>query len=230
MIAMQAYWILPNRSQLDDLLASDGAKVTPLRQILDPKLRPEGFSHGVPAELLEKCAPDRRDQILFAQKFPDWNGGKQLFSVSMPAGVDSAGRVVHLGILLVLGSGERPAFDLSYAGLSQEDQGYARTMIRRLGSRGRADSWARSVWELSDSRGGPATNVELERSVVPFRSLYAIGSAGLTRKSAARRRLQLTSLILLILLGAVGVSLCERACGHASRPLARTGAVTCRFS
>ena len=50
---MPAYWILPNRDQKDEIPASDGETILPLRQILDPKLRPAGFSHGVPTELLE---------------------------------------------------------------------------------------------------------------------------------------------------------------------------------
>ena len=44
------------------------------RQVLDPKLRPDGFSHGVPTELLEKCGPQAFADILFAQRFPDWKG------------------------------------------------------------------------------------------------------------------------------------------------------------
>src|ERR1700730_2830625 len=51
-IAMRIYWILPNRDQEDDFLASDGEKTIPFREVLDPKLRPDGFAHGVPAELL----------------------------------------------------------------------------------------------------------------------------------------------------------------------------------
>lgn len=67
---MRAYWILPNRDQKDEVPASDGETIRPLREILDPKLRPEGFSHGVPTELLEKCGPQAFAQILFAQRFP----------------------------------------------------------------------------------------------------------------------------------------------------------------
>jgi hypothetical protein len=74
---MRAYWILPNRDQKDDILASDGKTILPLRQILDPKLRPEGFSHGVPTELLEKCGPKAFTEILFAQRFPAWLGAKR---------------------------------------------------------------------------------------------------------------------------------------------------------
>src|ERR1022692_4975178 len=92
---MRTYWILPNRGQKDDILASDGEKTIPFRLILDPKLRPKGFSHGVPAELLEKCGPEAFAEILFAQRFPAWAGDRQLFSVSTPAGLDSSGRVVR---------------------------------------------------------------------------------------------------------------------------------------
>ena len=125
-IAMRAYWILPNRAQKDDLLASDGETILPLRQILDPKLRPEGFSHGVPAELLEKCGPKAFAEILFAQRFPAWNGDKQLFSVSTPPVSTLPGRVVHLGLLFLLEPNERPEFELPYASLSKEDRPYAK--------------------------------------------------------------------------------------------------------
>lgn len=218
---MRAYWILPNRDQGDDILASDGEKIIPLRQILEPRLRPEGFSHGVPAELLEKCGPKLSAQILFAQRFPDWNAGKQLFSVSTPAGVDSSGRVVHLGILFILDAHESPSFDLPYAGLSKQDQSYGRALIRRMVSRQRGDSWAQSVCELAElpSRHGPATNVELQRSAVPFYSLYVIGPGGLTKKLTTWSKVRPRSTILLMFFAAVGIGLCERACQHSVAPV-----------
>jgi len=229
---MRAYWILPNRQQKDDLLASDGAKVMPLRQILEPKLRPPGFSHGVPAELLERCAPTPLAQILFAQKFPDWNAGRQLFCVSTPAGVDSSGRIVHLSLLLLLEQNERPRFDLSCAALSELDAAYARALMRRLTTPSPDDCWAESVLRLRElpSSRGPATNVELQRSVVPFYSLYAAGTAGLTRKATTWRKLRTRSAIFLLLVAAVGVWLCERACQHPSRPSTSTGAIAWRSS
>ena len=95
---MQAYWILPNREQGDEILANDGKHAVPLRQILDPKFRPQGFSHGVPTELLEKCGPKGYSEVLFAQRFLGWNGDKRIFSVLSTAGVDSSGRVVHIGL------------------------------------------------------------------------------------------------------------------------------------
>lgn len=190
MIAMRAYWILPNRDQEDEISASDGETILPLRQILDPRLRPDGFSHGVPTELLEKCGPKAFAEILFAQRFPGWNGDRELFSVSTPAGLDSSGRVVHLGLLLILEPHERPRFDLPYAGLSEEDQSYASALIQRLTSAGCEDSWAQSVRDLRDlpSGGRPATNVALERSVVRFDSLYVVGSGGFIRKAVKRRK------------------------------------------
>jgi hypothetical protein len=216
---MQAYWILPNRQQGDDILASDGGKIVPLRRILEPQLRPDGFSHGVPAEILEKCAPPQLAQVLFAQRFPDWNGGKQLFSVTTPAGVDSSGRVVHLGVLFMLEPQEAPSFDLPCAGLSEQDQAYARALSRRLTSPQRGDSWAQSVRELSElpSRRGAATNVELERSVARFYSLYMLApGGGLTRKPLwARSRARST--LLLILLATLTIWLAERACQHPLR-------------
>jgi hypothetical protein len=218
---MRAYWILPNRDQGDDILASDGEKIAPLRQILEPRLRPEGFSHGVPTEILERCGPKQFAQVLFAQRFPDWNASKQLFSVTSPAGVDSSGRVVHLGVLFILEPHEAPSFDLPYAGLSEQDQPYARALTRRLASPQRGDSWAQSVRELSElpSRRGAATNVELQRSVATFYSLYTLGPGGLTRKVPTRSKLRTRSTIILILFAAIGIWLAERACQHSPRPL-----------
>ena len=236
---MRAYWILPNRDQRDDILASDGKTLLPLRQILDPKDRPEGFSHGVPTELLEKQRPKAFWEILFAQRFPGWNGDKQLFSVTTTAGVDSSGRVVHLGLLFVLEPHERPQFDLSYAGLPEKDRAYAEGLIRRMTSAGSSDSWAQSVRDLielpSDDR--PATNVALDRSVVPFHSLYVLGPGGLTKKPAHWRSRRTGIIFLVVLLG-VGVWICVHlmncsvALGYGERfprPVASIGVLTWRF-
>jgi len=229
---MRAYWILPNRDQSDAILASDGETIRPLRQILDPKLRPEGFSHGVPTELLEKCGPKALAEILFAQRFPGWNGDKQILTVSSTAGVDSSGRVVHLGLLFILESHERPRFELPYTGLSKEDQAYARTLIHRMTSPGRGDSWAQSVRDLielpSDSR--PATNVALDRSVVRFYSPYLVGPGCSIKKAVKWRKSRTTAIILLILFAVIGVGLSVRACEQSPRSAAPTGVVTWRFS
>ena len=168
MIAMRAYWILPNREQSDDILASDGARILPLRDVLHPRLRPEGFSHGVPLELLEKCGPQRFEEILFAQRFPDWDEGRELFCISMPAGADASGRIVHLGLLFLLEPQERPGFELAYAALPEQDQPYAKALLRRMTTPEGGDRWAQSVRELSELESGarPATNVELKRSSV----------------------------------------------------------------
>jgi len=229
---MRAFWILPNRNQSDDVLASDGEKILPLRQVLDPKLRPEGFSHGIPTELLEKCGPKAFTDILFAQRFPGWNGGKQLFSVSSAAGADSSGRVVHLGLLFILEPRERPRFELPYASLSEEDRAYASALIHRMTSSGRNDLWVQSVRDLSElpSGSGPATNVALDRSVVRFDSLYEVGPGGSIRKAAFRTKLRMTAIVLLILLAVVGGWLSVHACQQSSRPAARTGVVTWRLS
>lgn len=223
---MRAWWILPNRHQEDDVLASDGKTVVPLREILDPKLRPEGFSHGVPAELIEKCGPKALQEILFAQRFPGWNGNKLLFSVSTPAGADSSGRVVHLGLLFILEPNEQPRFQLPCDALSEQDQAYARALIHRLASPKPLDSWARSVREFADHPPGrrPATNVALERSAVRFDSLYEAEPAGLTRKSRFRMKQGLAAIVLLVLLA--GAGLYQHACGQSSRTTARTGVVT----
>ena len=204
---MRAYWILPNRDQQDDILASDGATTLPLRQILDPKLRPDGFSHGVPAELLEKYGPNAFDEILFAQQFPDWDGDKRLFSVSTPAGLDSSGRVVYLGLLFILEPHERPRFDVSYAGLSDEDKAVASRLIHRLTAPARGDSWAQSVRDLSElqSERRPATNVALDRSIVRFHSLYVFGPGGLTKKTERRMSARTSAIILLIVLVVVSL-------------------------
>jgi hypothetical protein len=229
---MRACWILPNRDQSDVILASDGEAILPLRQILDPKLRPEGFSHGVPTELLEKCGPKAFAEILFAQRFPGWNGDKQLFSVSTTAGLDSSGRVVHLGLLFILEPHERPRFDLSYAGLSKEDQAYAGALIRRMTSSGHGDSWVQSVRDLSElpSDSRPATNVALDRSVVRFHSLYVVGPGGLTKKAVNWRKSRTTMIIFLILFAIAGVCLSVRACEQSARPATHTGVVTWRFN
>jgi hypothetical protein len=206
---MRAYWILPNREQEDEISASDGEMIVPLRRILDPKLRPDGFSHGVPTELLEKCGPKAFTDILFAQRFADWNGDKQLFSVSTVAGLDSSGRAVHLGLLFILGPHERPAFELPFAGLPDQDRPYARALIHRMTSSGQRDPWVQSVRDLvelsPDSR--PATNVALDRSVVRFHSLYVIGRDGLIRR-AHPRHWRTAAVIVLILFAAAGVWLC----------------------
>jgi len=86
-----------------------------------PEAAPDGFAHGVPTELLEKCGPKAQEEILFAQRFPGWNGDKTIFCLSSLAGIDSSGRAVHLGLLFILEPGERPQFDLPSSGLSKED-------------------------------------------------------------------------------------------------------------
>ena len=229
---MRAYWILPNRDQKDDILASDGETILQLRKVLDPKLRPEGFSHGVPAELLEKCGPKALPEILFAQRFPGWNGDKQLFLVSTPAGIDSSGRVVHLGLLFILEPRERPKFDLPHTGLSEEDRAYARALIHRMTSSGHGDIWVQSVRDLSElqSGSGPATNVALDRSVVRFHALYVVDPGGSIRKATIRSRLQMTAIVLLILFAIVGGWLSVHACEQSSRPAVRTGVVTWHLS
>jgi hypothetical protein len=231
-IAMRAYWILPNRGQKDDLLASDGEKIIPFRQILDPKLRPKGFSHGVPAELLEKSGPQAFAEILFAQRFPAWDGDRQLFSVSTPAGLDSSGRVVHLGLLFLLEPYERPQFELAYASLSKEDRPYAKGLIHRIAAHGGGDLWAQSVRDLSELRSGrrPATNVELDRSVVPFDSLYVAGLGGLTRKTASWRKSRMTAILFLILFAVVGLGLSLRSCERSSRSAVQAGMVPWHFN
>jgi len=222
---MQAWWILPNRDQRDDILASDGETVLPLRQILDPKLRPEGFSHGVPSELLEKYRPHDTPQILFAQKFPGWNGSRDLFCLSSPAGEDSSGRVVHLGLLFILEPHERPRFDLSYTALPEDDQAFAKTLLHRMTAPGRYDLWARSVRELAERPpiDGPAVNVALERSAVRFDPLYAAGPHGPVRKAGILRRQTMSAVVFLILCAAAGAWLAERGCGQSAPPAVETG-------
>lgn len=192
---MQAWWIIPNRDQSDDILASDGQTIRPLKEILDPKRRPAGFSHGVPSELIQSCGLEGVSEILFAQKFPRWDGNRELFLVSTPAGVDSSGRFVHLGLLFILDPQERLRFDLPCDALSEEDQAYARTLMHRMLSPARGDSWAQSVRELVElSPGeGPATNVALHRAAVAFRSLYDAGPGGLTRKTRFGRKRRLAA-------------------------------------
>ena len=229
---MLAWWILPNRDQRDDILASDGKTIVPLRKILDPKLRPEGFSHGIPTELLEKCGAKALGEILFAQRFLGWDGDRQLFFVSTTAGLDSSGRVVHLGILFILELRERPKFDLPHTGLSEEDRAYARALIHRMTSSGHGDIWVQSVRDLSElqSGSGPATNVALDRSVVRFYSPYLVRPGGSIKKAANWRKSRTTAIILLILLAVVGVCLSVRACEQSPRSAVHTGVVTWRFN
>jgi len=224
---MQAWWILPNREQGDDILASDGVRTLPLREVLDPRLRPKGFSHGVPTELLEKFDAG---EILFAQKFP-WPGNRQLFSVSAPAGVDASGRVVHIGLLFILGPQERPQFDILHAGLSAEDRKYARALIGRMTEPERGDLWAQSVRELGEmAEGKPVTNVALERSAVRFDSLYEIGPGGPIRKSGIRKKQSMAAIAVLVLFAAAGAWLCERSCEPLPRPAAQMGVSTWHLS
>jgi hypothetical protein len=224
-IAMRIYWILPNRDQEDDILASDGEKTIPFREVLDPKLRPDGFAHGVPAELLEHFGRKALPELLFAQRFPAWDGDKQLFSVSTPAGLDSSGRVVHLGLVFILEQYERPEFELPYANLSKEDRPYAKALILRIASPRAGDLWAQSVRDLSELRHlrRPATNVALDRSVVPFDSLYVTSPRGLVKKGASRRKSRTTTLFFLILFAVVGVLLSVRACERSSRSAIQAG-------
>jgi len=198
---MRAYWILPNRDQGDEILASDGRTLLPLRQVLDPKLRPEGFSNGVPTELLERCGPRGHGDILFAQRFPGWNGGRELFSVSSTAGLDSSGRVVHIGLLFVLEADERPRFELSCSGLSAEDQACANALMRRLNAAASKDVWVRSVQDLLElpAESGPATNVALDRSVAPLHAPYVLGAGGRLRKVSNRMKWLKAGFILLLL-------------------------------
>jgi len=227
---MRAYWILPNREQADDILASDGETVVPLRQILDPKRRPRGFSHGVPAELLERCGRAESEHVLFAQRFPDWNGRDQLFCLSCPAGMDAAGRVVHLGLMFILEPHERPIFVLPVAALPKEDQPYARALIHRMTAPHDGDSWAQSVRDLSEHPfKGPATNVELHRSAVRFHSLYEVGPSGLILKRTVWKSLA-TTVIFLMLFAVIGAYLSVRSCATSSRAAVQTGVIQWRFN
>jgi hypothetical protein len=217
---MPAYWILPNRDQKDELYASDGEKVLPLRQVLDPALRPQGFSSGVPTELLEKCGPRTFGDILFAQRFPGWDGGKQLVSVSTTAGLDSTGRVVHLGLFFILAPHERPRFELPFGGLSEEDKTYASALLRRMRALAPGDRWARSVHELGELSLGnkPATNVALDRSTVRFYSLYTAGPGGLSTKLARWRPSGTMAIFLLFIFAIMGVWLFAQAKHHHLAP------------
>jgi hypothetical protein len=202
---MRAYWILPNRDQQDEVRVSDGVTIRPLRQILDPRSRPDGFSHGVPTELLEKVGPGGLAEILFAQRFPAWNGGKELFSVLTTAGLDASGRVVHIGLLFVLEPHERPSFALPDSALPEQDRAYASALIDRLTSAARDDAWAQSVHDLAELPlgRGPATNVALDRSAIPFDSLYVLRPGGLIKQAA--HRMKWTAVILLVVLAVVGL-------------------------
>jgi hypothetical protein len=235
---MRAFWILPNRDQGDVVLANDGRRTVPLKEILPPETRPDGFSHGVPTELLERCGVERREQILFAQRFPRWSGDEQLAAVFAPAGVDASGRVVHIGLLFLLAADERPDFDVPVTGLSADDRPHASALIRRMSALESRDPWVASVRELLELPGpsGPATNVELTRSVTPFEALYELHGGGLVK---ARRQLSPGyALVLSTFIAVLGACLfafverCEDVPKHGERILETSwsGAVTWHFS
>src|ERR1019366_5585170 len=64
-------------------------------------------------------------------------GRAAVHRVGFAAGLDSSGRVVHLGLLFILEPHERPKFELPYASLCEEDKAYASALIRRMTSSGR---------------------------------------------------------------------------------------------
>jgi hypothetical protein len=196
-----AYWILPNREQRDELFASDGTTTAPLKQVLPPLRRPAGFSHGVPTEILERQASKNRSQILFAQRFPNWDTDRQLIAIATPAGVDRSGRIVHLTLLFILGANEQPRFDVPLNDLSEADRTHAAALLRRLSAGDKHDKWARSVSELLQVAPelGPVTNVELERSPTPFAALYRLGARGLTRNEKLLKTGLITFNVLTIL-------------------------------
>jgi len=219
--------MLPNREQRDEVPASDGRRAFPLREFLDPALRPAGFSHGVPAELLEKSGAGE-PRILFAQRFPAWQGDLTLSSVSIPAGADASGRVVHLGLLFILSSGERPRFDVPCSGLPDEDRPHAAALLRRMTTDDGSDVWARSARELLDAPDppGPATNVALERSVVRFSARYALGADGPRPRFDRLAGARTAGIGVLIVVGvtAVVLSLRTEGCRARSHSAAEPGA------
>jgi hypothetical protein len=121
---------------------------------------------------------------------------------------------------------------MPYASLSKEDRPYAKKLLHRIASHGGGDLWAQSVRDLSERRSGrrPATNVALDRSVVPFDSLYVAGPGGLIRWTAGRRKPRRTAIIFLILFAVAGVWLSVRACEQSSRPAVHAGVVTWHFN
>jgi hypothetical protein len=233
---MRAYWILPNRKQGDELLVSDGFKTSPLREVLDPTLRPEGFSHGVPTEILERCDPGSLSEILFAQTFPRWNGDQRLVSISTTAGSDSSGRVVHIGLLLFLDAGERPTFEVPCAGLSSEDAKHATVLLARMTKDAHDDPWVQSVRDLLESSPdlGPATNVELKRSVARFSSLYTLGAGGPRRKGGMGWRAAAVVIVIAAAISVASVVLhgarCATAPGTVGEPSADVGQLSPRTS
>ena len=190
-IAMRAYWILPNRDQSDDILASDGETIGAAAT----DSRPEAAPGGVFARRTDGAAGEMRTSL--RARFCLRNGSptgmetSSCFRVSTPAGVDSSGRVVHLGLLFILEPHERPRFDLPYAGLPEEDQAYAqRSDSSNDVIRSAAISGRRAYATLANCppAARPATNVALERSVVRFHSLYIAGPGGLIRKAVHWRK------------------------------------------
>ena len=126
---------------------------------------------------------------------------------------------MHLGLLFLLEPNERPEFELPYASLSKEDRPYAEDLLHRMAPPGGGDPWAQSVRDLSELRSfrRPATNVALDRSVVPFDSLYVAGPGGLIKKTKNRRRARTIAILFMILFALMGVWLSVRACEQSPR-------------
>ncbi len=190
---------------------------------------PRGFPMACRRKFWRSADQRLSKRFCLRNGFREWNGGKQLFSVSTPAGVDATGRVVHLGLLFILDPHERPRFELSYRSLAEEDQTYASALLHRMASP--RDSWAQSVRELSELPSGsrPSTNVALHRSVVTVPFSLRGGPGGLTRKATSWQSLA-TTVILLILFAVVGAWLSARACERASRADVQTGVILWRFN
>ena len=65
--------------------------------------------------------------------------------------------------------------------------------------------------------------VALDRSAVPFDSLYVASPRGLVKKGVSRRKSRTTALFFLILFAVVGVWLSLRACERSSRSAIQAG-------
>jgi hypothetical protein len=100
-----------------------------------------------------------------------------------------------------------------------------------MASSRRDDIWAQSVHDLIEFRSDrePATNVALERSVVHFQALYAVGRGGSLKKLHWRRP-HVTAIALLIFLAVLSVCLSVRACEQSSHPAIHVGVATWHFS
>lgn len=182
---MEAFWILPNRHQKQSLEVLSPEGIRNFREVISPAERPPGLALGIPAEVYNKT--QEVDKILLCQYFPEWRPHKNLLLISSPAGTDQNGRIVHLSLMMILSSGERPVFNIQTEGMSLEDKSYADNLLHRLKEPGDHDLWRESVLTLLKkllqlSRN--TINIDLKFSTIDFAALYELDQQGILKKKS----------------------------------------------